>query len=92
MVRLLNICIDSELMSLEEISEVHYDAINGYSLIANNDVGTRLRLGAGDYALKLQRYNRLRELHPNRMQHVSLVDLVLPERVLVRGFGKGTDA
>ena len=90
-VALLKRCETGGPITPAQISEVHFDAINGYSLV-RADSGAQVRLGYGKYDLKLRRYRQLQQRLRGRLQQANLIDLVIPDRVLVRGLREGTGA
>ncbi len=69
--------------NLESISEAHLDAEEGIALFTYQG-GVPIRLGAGDFAGKLDRLERIyKELEP-RLAGLKYIDLKVPDRVIVK--------
>lgn len=75
----------------EQISEIRYDRINGFS-VTTVERGMRLHLGIGQYPQKLKRYAVVAQRLQQRLDQVRQMDLALSGRVIVRGLEKGPGA
>jgi len=90
-VRLMRLCQRLNALPENDISEVRYDVVAGYSLITA-ETGMVVRVGEGDYERKLKSLARLSQSLRERLAQVKMVDLAINGRVVVRGLRKGTDA
>ncbi len=69
--------------SLSEVSELHYDPIEGYVLITLAG-GVPIRLGFGSFADKLDRLERIYPELKLRLATLKYIDLNVADRVIVR--------
>ena len=90
-VQLLGSCQRLGVLSQQDISEIRYDSINGFTLITVEHA-SQVRFGIGAYGEKLRRYAAVAERLPDQIDRVPLVDLAIAGRVIVRGLRKGPGA
>lgn len=82
-VGLLSDLSQRELFSLDQISEVHFEADGGLSLYTLEG-GVKIKLGSADYDRKLDRLERIyAELQP-KLPLLDYIDLNVEEKVIVR--------
>ncbi len=82
-VGLLSDLSQRELFSLDQISEVHFEADGGLSLYTLEG-GVKIKLGSADYERKLDRLERIyAELQP-KLPLLDYIDLNVEEKVIVR--------
>lgn len=73
----------SGVMSLDEVSEIHYDKGNGFTIYALRG-GVPIRLGHDSFSPKLARLGRIyRQLHAGSSPPL-FIDLDYPDRIIVR--------
>ena len=70
-----------------KISEVRFDPLIGYSLVLEPR-GTEIRLGEGRFEMKLSRFHSIQQRLGDRASLLTLVDLVNPEQVVVKGLNE----
>ncbi|MCK5826128.1 MAG: cell division protein FtsQ/DivIB [Desulfuromusa sp.] len=82
-VGLLSNLSQRDLFSLDQISEVHFEADGGLSLYTLKG-GVKIKLGSADYDRKLDRLERIyAELQP-KLPLLDYIDLQVEEKVIVR--------
>ena len=90
-VKLIATAQESGALGADDISEVRYDLVSGFSLITN-DVGLTIRFGFGDYETKLQAFRAVAQRLKASLAKARVVDLAVPGRVVVRGLPEESGA
>ena len=82
-VGLLSNLSQRNLVSLDQISEVHYDSDSGLSLYTLRG-GVKIKLGSSDYTRKLDRLERIYAQLQPKLPLLDYIDLNVEEKVIVR--------
>lgn len=80
---LIDLLRKGAVIRLDDVSEIHYDKGNGFTLFAVNG-GVPIKLGHGDFSAKITRLDRIyKELQAQQPTPLS-IDLDYPDRIVVR--------
>ena len=82
-VKLLTDLGQRKLFSLEQVSEIHFEASGGLSLFTLTG-GVKVKLGRADYRRKLDRLERIYAQLQPKLQMLDYIDLNVDEKVIVR--------
>ncbi|RLB75774.1 MAG: cell division protein FtsQ [Deltaproteobacteria bacterium] len=82
-VKLLTDLGQRKLFSLEQVSEIHFEASGGLSLFTLAG-GVKVKLGHADYRRKLDRLERIYAQLQPKLQMLDYIDLNVDEKVIVR--------
>lgn len=82
-VKLLADLSQRKLFSLEQVSEIHFEASGGLSLFTLTG-GVKVKLGHSDYKRKLNRLERIYAQLQPKLQMLDYIDLNVDEKVIVR--------
>jgi len=82
-VKLLADLSQRKLFSLEQVSEIHFEANGGLSLFTLAG-GVKIKLGQTDYKRKLNRLERIYAQLQPKLQMLDYIDLNVDEKVIVR--------
>lgn len=70
----------------DDVSEVRYDHLTGYTLVL--DTKSEVRLGTDDFELKLSRLKLIYDKLGDQAYKVSVVDLADPDQAVIKGLRK----
>ena len=71
------------VIGLDDVSEIHYDKGNGFTLFALNG-GVPVKLGHGDFAAKLARLGRIYQELQAQQPVPQLIDLDYADRIVIK--------
>ena len=72
-----------QLLSIEQVSEIHHDDSAGLSLFTLSG-GVKIKLGDADFSKKLDRLERIYTQLQPKLQMLDYIDLNVDEKVIVR--------
>ena len=84
-VQLVKTASDLGALRINQISEVRFDPLTGFSLVLEPK-GMQVRLGTSQFTSKLRRLLSIRERLGQSASELTQVDLVNPEQAVIKGF------
>jgi cell division protein FtsQ len=80
---LVSLLKNGTVIGLDDVSEIHYDRGNGFTLFALNG-GVPVKLGHGDFSAKLARLSRIYQELQAQQPAPQLIDLDYADRIVIK--------